>query len=152
MLQQVEKSKNHRVLFTSDGKWSKDIEIWIGNAKCSFGLALSVRGHKTRAFKHRETIRLKIGVYGHKSQVMTKIMLSQVQAPEMGLLRRVHSVTLCAEVRSSEIRQVLNIEAFLQRIERSRQPQERLARQVPLAIRTGKSPKGRLMTMRSYYN
>ena len=32
--------------------------------------------------------------YGHEYRVMTKIILSQVQAAEMGLLRRVHGVTL----------------------------------------------------------
>jgi len=41
---------------------------------------------------------------------MTEIMLSQVQAPGMGRLRRVHSVKFRVKVRSSEIRQVLNVE------------------------------------------
>jgi len=37
-------------------------------------------------------------------------MLSQVQAAEMGFLRRVHGVTLGDKVRCCEIRKILNVE------------------------------------------
>jgi len=83
---------------------------------------------------------------------MTEIILSQVQAPDMRFLRRVHSVKFRVEVRSSEIREVLNVESFLQRIERSRKYQESLARQVLLAIPTGKLPKGHPKNMWSDYS
>jgi len=43
---------------------------------------------------------------------MTEIILSQVQAAEMGFLRRVHGVTLRDKVRSYEIRRALNVESF----------------------------------------
>ena len=69
------------------------------------------------------------------------IVLSQVQAAEIGLLRRVHGVTLRDKVRSYEILKALNIEPRLGK-ERSqlgwlghvsKMSQELLARQVPLA-------------------
>jgi len=45
-------------------------------------------------------------------------ILSQVQAAEMGFLRRVHGVTLRDKVRSCELLKALNIEPLL-RLERS---------------------------------
>jgi len=47
---------------------------------------------------------------GHESCVGTEGILSQVQAGEMGFLRRVHGATLCDKVRSCEIRKTLNVE------------------------------------------
>jgi len=85
-------------------------------------------------------------------------MLSQVQAAEMGFLRRVHTMKLRDKVRSCEIREVLNVEPLL--IQKpgsrlrwfdpvSRMSQERLAKQVLLAKATGKGPRGRPRTRRS---
>ena len=56
--------------------------------------------------------------HGQTIWVMTERALSQVQAAEMGFLRRVHGVTLRDKVRSCEIRKSLNVQP-LTRIERS---------------------------------
>jgi len=40
-----------------------------------------------------KSIFVPILTYGHESRIMTEIILSQVQAPKIGLLRRVHGVT-----------------------------------------------------------
>ena len=50
---------------------------------------------------------------------MAERVLSQVQAAQMGFLRRVHGVTLRDKVRSSEFPKTLNIDQFLFRIDRS---------------------------------
>ena len=55
--------------------------------------------------------------YGHESRVMTWIILSQVQAAEMGFLRRVHGATLRDKVRSCQIRKTTNVDPLF-RIER----------------------------------
>ena len=44
---------------------------------------------------------------GHESWVMTERVRSQVQASEMGFLRRIEGVALFNKVRSSEIENVL---------------------------------------------
>jgi len=48
---------------------------------------------------------------------MTKRVLSQVQAAEMGFLRRVQGVTLRPKVHSCEIRKVLTVDSLLLRID-----------------------------------
>ena len=57
--------------------------------------------------------------YGHESWVMSKRVLSQVQASKMMFLQRIEGVTLFNKMRSSEIQKSLNIEPLLFRIERS---------------------------------
>ena len=73
----------------------------------------------------------------------------------MRFLRRIEGVTLFNKVRSSEIRESLNIEPLLLRIERSqlrwfghvsRMPQERLPKQALLAKANGRRPAGRPRT------
>ena len=59
-----------------------------------------------------KTVFLLIITYGHESWVMTEKVLSQVQASEMRILRRIERVTLLNEVRSSEIRKSLNRELW----------------------------------------
>ena len=46
-------------------------------------------------------------------------MRSRVQAAEMGFLRRISGLTLLDKVKSADIRESLNIEALLLRLERS---------------------------------
>ena len=86
---------------------------------------------------------------------MTEKVFSQMQAAEMGFLRRVHGVTLRDKVPSCEIRRALNVEPLLLLIERSqlgwfghvsRMSQEKLGTQVLLATPTGKRPRGRPRT------
>ena len=59
-----------------------------------------------------KSIIVPILTYDPESWVMTVIILSQVQAAEMGFLRRVDGVTLRDKVGSGEIRRVLNVESF----------------------------------------
>jgi len=82
--------------------------------------------------------------YGHESWVMTERMLSQVQAAEMGSLKKVESVTLRDKVQSCELSKNPRVTIF--RIERSqvhwfdhvaRMSQGGLERQDLLAIPMG---------------
>jgi len=104
-------------------------------------------------FKHRKAVSYLIGLCfdPYESWVMTERILFHAQEAEMGLLRRVHGVTLRDKVSSCGILRVLNVEPLL-RIERSqlcwfdhvsRMSHERLARHVLLAKLTGKRPRGR---------
>ena len=84
--------------------------------------------------------------YGHESWVMTERMRSQVQVSEMRFLQKIEGVTLFNKVRSCEIRESLNIEPLLLRIERSqlrwfghvsRMPQKRLPNKLYLRKQMG---------------
>ena len=57
--------------------------------------------------------------YGYQSWVITERVQSQVQASEMRFLRRIEGVTLFNNVRNSKVRNFLDIEPLLVRIERS---------------------------------
>jgi len=83
-------------------------------------------------------------IYVNECWVMTERVLSQIQAAEIGFLRRVHGVTLRDEVSISGIRKALNVESVL-RLERyqlrcfglvTRLAQERLVKRVLLATST----------------
>ena len=50
---------------------------------------------------------------------MNEKLRSRVQAVEMGVLRRISGLTLLDKVKSSDIRESLNIESLLLRLERS---------------------------------
>ena len=90
--------------------------------------------------------------YGHESWVLTDRMRSRVQAAEMRYLRRVAGVRRIDKVRNSTIREELNIEPLLLKVERSqlrwfghvlRMTQSRLVHQVYSALPTGNRPRGR---------
>ena len=100
---------------------------------------------KTAKLPVFKSVFVPILIFDHESWVMTERMLFQVQAAEMGFLRRVYDVTLRNKVRSCEIRKALKIESLL-RIERSQirwfgheftVSQDRLAMQALLATSTG---------------
>jgi len=69
------------------------------------------------SFKHRKAVSYLIGLCfdPYESWVMTERILFHAQEAEMGLLRRVHGVTVILrdEVRSCEIRRALNVEPLL---------------------------------------
>ena len=120
-LQQVEKFKHLGVVFTSDGRQSKEIYTRIGKAYT--GLRELYRSvftkrvfPKTAKLSVYKSIFVPILTYDHESWVMTKIILSQVQSVEMGFLGRVHGVTLHVEVGSCEIRKTLNVEHNASRV------------------------------------
>jgi len=76
------------VVFTSGGRRNKEIDIQIAKTNAVL---------REPAFEHYKAVSLSVIVptltYGHESWVMTERVLPQVQAAEMGFLRRVHSVT-----------------------------------------------------------
>jgi len=62
--------------------------------------------------KSKLSVIFPILTYGHESWVMIERLRSQVQASEMGFLRRIEGVTLFDKVRSFEIRKPLKAECF----------------------------------------
>ena len=74
------------------------------------------------------------------------------RAAEMGFLRRISGLTLLDKVKSADIRESLNIELLLLRIERSqlrwyghvtRMPQERTVTKLLCSTPVGRKPRGR---------
>ena len=114
-LKQVEKFKYLGVAFTSDGRQDEELDTRIGKASAVMrALHSSVVMKRELSKKAKlsifKTVFLLIFTCGHESWVMTEKVLSQVQASEMRILRRIERVTLFNEVRSSEIRKSLNRE------------------------------------------
>ena len=118
--------------------------------------------YKTVVTKRELSLKAKVSVfksiyrpiltYGHELWVMTERVRSRVQAAEMRFLRRAAGLTLMDRVRSSTIRESLNIEPLLLHIEKSqlrwyghvlRMPQERLVKRVFQAAPVGRRPLGR---------
>ena len=97
-LQQVEKFKHLGVVFASNGRWSVEIDTQSDKANAvlrelyrSVGTKRELSNTtKPSVFK---SVFVPILTYGHESWIMTKRILAQVQALEMGFLRRVHGVT-----------------------------------------------------------
>ena len=86
--------------------------------------------------------------YGHECWIITERVRSRVQAAEMGFLRKARGLSLLDKVKSIDIRQSLNIEPLLLRIERSqllwyghvtRMFHERKAKQLMDALPSGKT-------------
>ena len=122
-LQQVEKFKYLEVIFTSDGRWSEEVDVRIANANAILrelyrSVVTKQELSNTAKLSVFKSVFLPILSYGPESWVMTERTLSQGQAVEMRFLRRIHGVTLCDKVRSCEILRALNVEPLL-RIERS---------------------------------
>ena len=93
--------------------------------------------------------------YGHECWIMNEKVRSRVQAAEMGFLRRISGLTLLDKVKSADIREFLNIESLLLRLERSqlrwyghvtRMPQERTAKKLLCSTPIGRRPRGRPRT------
>jgi hypothetical protein len=91
-------------------------------------------------------------IYGHEHWVMIEKIRSRIQSAEMRFLRRVAGLTLRDKIRSSNIRETLQIEPLLLHIERSqlrwlghvlRMPHNRLPYQIFQAAPAGKRPIGR---------
>ena len=86
---------------------------------------------------------------------MNEKVRSRVQAAEMGFLRRISGLTLLDKVKSADIRESLNIEALLFRLERTqlrwygrvtRMSQERTAKKLLCSTPIGRRPRGRPRT------
>ena len=86
---------------------------------------------------------------------MNEKVRSRVQAAEMGFLRRISGLTLLDKVKSADIRESLNTEALLLRLERSQlrwyghvtqMSQERTAKKLLCSTPIGRRPRGRPRT------
>ena len=86
---------------------------------------------------------------------MNEKVRSRVQAAEMGFLQRISGLTLLDKVKSADIRESLNIESLLLRLERSqlrwygrvtRMSQERTAKKLLCSTPIGRRPRGRPRT------
>jgi hypothetical protein len=123
-LNQVSKFKYLGVQFSRDGKQDGEIDQRIGMASGVLrSLYRSVvtkvelsKKTKLAIFKsvYRPTL-----IYGHEQWVMTEKIRSRIQSAEMRFLRRVAVLTLRDKIRSSDIRETLQIEPLLLHIERS---------------------------------
>ena len=75
-----------------------------------------LRKSKLSVFK---SIFVPLFAYGHESWLITEKMQSQMQASKMSHLRKIKGVKMFDKVRNTAIRESLNIESLLLRIERS---------------------------------
>ena len=77
------------MVFTSDGRWNKDIDTRIGNAN-------TVMRELYRSVSQNVSfpVFVPIFTYGPESWARTERVLSEVQAEKKGFLRRVQGVTL----------------------------------------------------------
>jgi len=150
-LHQVEKFKYLGVVFTSDGRQNKEIDTRVGKANavlCELyhSVATDWKLSNTAKLSVFKSVAVPILTHRHESCAMTERVLSQMQAAELGFLRRLHGVPVHNELCSCEIRKALNIEPLF-RNERSQlrwfghvsgMSHERLARQV-LLVTPGES-------------
>ena len=110
----MEKFKYLGVAFTSDGKQENELEKRIG--KASAVLRELQRSVVMKRELSQSSVYIPILTYGHECWVMTEKVRSRVQAAEMGFLRKVEGVTLLDKVRSSKIKESLNVEPLLLRV------------------------------------
>ena len=142
-------------VFTSDERRNEEIDTQIGQANWVLRELYMALYWPNGSFQTPQSCQVlnlvfvPILTYGHEPWVITKRILSQVQAKKMGILWRFNSVTLCGKKHSCGTRKVLNVNYFrIKRYQRrwfghvSRTPQEKLASQVLLATPTEKRPKG----------
>jgi len=97
-LQQVENFMYLGVVFTSGGRRSEEIDTRVDKANAILrGFCCSVVRKRqlsnTAKLSVFKSVFIPILTYGHESWVMTQRILTQVQAPKMGVLRRAHGVT-----------------------------------------------------------
>ena len=93
--------------------------------------------------------------YGHECWIMNEKVRSRVQAAEMGFLRRISGLTLLDKGKSANIRESLDIESLLLRLERSQlrwyghvtqMSQKRTAKKLLCSTPIGRRPRGRPRT------
>ncbi|KAL4004686.1 hepatocyte cell adhesion molecule [Sarotherodon galilaeus] len=156
-LPQVEEFKYLGVLFTSDRRREWEIDRWIGAvaAGCCTGLLWWIELSVKAKLSLYWSIYAPTLTYGHELWVVTETTRSQIQAAEMGFLRRVAGLSLRDRVRSLAIQEGLRVETLLLHIERSqlswfghlmRMPPERLLSEVFRACPTERRLQGRTRT------
>ena len=93
--------------------------------------------------------------YGHECWVITQRVRSRVQAAEIGFLRNVRGLSLLEKIKSTDMRQSLNIGPLLLHIKQlqlpwyghvTRMSHERTAKQLMDALLSGKRPRRRART------
>jgi len=118
-LPQVEKFEYRGVVCTSDGRWNKEFDTRIGKTN-----AVLRELYRSMVTKRELSNTAKLSVfksgcvqiltYRQESWViMTERVLSQVQAAEVGFLRRVHGVTRSDKIRSYKIHKAMSVELLL---------------------------------------
>ena len=110
--------------------------------------------HKSKVFVFR-SIFVPILTYGHECWVMTERVRSRVQATKMSFLQNVRDLFLLDKLKSTDIRQSLNIKPLLLCIKRSqlrwyghvtRMFHEQTAKQLMDILPSGKRPRGQPRT------
>jgi len=86
------------MVFASDGRWSNKIDTRIGEANAVLrelyhSVVTKRELSNTTKLSVFNSVFVPILTYGPESWIMAERILAQVQAPEMGYLRRVHGVT-----------------------------------------------------------
>jgi len=97
------------VVFTNDGRQNRDIDKWIGKANSVlrelYRLVVAKRKlSNTAKLLVFKSVFVPMLTYDDEFWVMTERVLSQGQAAEMVVFRRVHAVRLSDKVHSSNIR------------------------------------------------
>ena len=160
LLKQSEKFKYLGVSFTSDGRQNSELDIRIGKAS-----AVMRQLHRSVVLKRELCTKAKLSIfrsvyvpiltYGHECWIMNEKVRSRVQAAQMGFLQRISGLTLLDKVKSADIRESLNIESLLLRLERSqlrwyghvtRMSQERTAKKLLCSTPIGRRPRARPRT------
>ena len=156
-LKQSQKFKYLGVSFTSDGRQNSELDIRIGKTS-----AVMRQLHRSVVLKRELCTKAKLSIfrsvyvriltYGHECWIMNEKVRSRVQAAEMGFLREISGLTWLDKVKSVDIRESLNIESLLLRLERSqlrwcrhmtRMSQERTAKKLLCSTPIGRKPRGR---------
>ena len=122
-LKQVEKFKYLGIAFTSDGRQDEELHVRSGKAT-----AVKPTLHNSVIQKRELSRKAKLLVFksifvltltcGHESWVMTERVQSQMQSSEMRFLRKIKDVTMFDKHCYTAIRESLDIESLLLRIER----------------------------------
>ena len=159
-LKQSEKFKHLDFSFTSDGRQNSKLDIRIGKAS-----AVMRQLHRPVVLKRELCTRAKISfcrsvyvpilAYGLECCIMNEEVRSRIQAAEKEFLQRISGLSLLDKVKSADIRESLNIESLLFRLERSqlrwyghvtRMSQERTAKKLLCSAPIGRRPRGRPRT------
>ena len=119
-------------------------------SKCSNVPTPSICGTETGALHQGKAIHFQISLCSYSEKVRPRI-----HTAEMRFLRRISGLTLLDKVKSADIRESLNIESLLLRLERSqlrwyghvtRMSHERTAKKLLLSTPIGRRPRGRPRT------
>ena len=99
--------------------YSKSIKIAIAVAYAYFRCVLLLYLGHMRNLTIFRSVYVPILTYGHECWILKEKVRSQVQAAQMGFLRKISGLTLLDKVKRADIRESLNIESLLLRLERS---------------------------------